>query len=150
MKKYFLCFLCLATAGCGLDESTSRSDTPVSREAAAKGIDFPFPNSATNIYYFVHSGGMQEFQMFVRFTVQTGEETNAVDAIQAAHNKRMGAYDSFSGVPLANMMSWNLSQTPWWTVNSITNGFSRGSTSGQPFYLWADLSQHTIYVHASD
>ena len=150
MKELFICFLCLAAAGCGLDESTTRSDKPVSREAAAKGLDFPFSTSATNIYYLVHSGGLQEFQMFVCFTVKAGDESNAVDEILADHDKRMGEYDSYPTVPIANVMSPPVTQMPWWTVNSITNGYSRGSTNGQPFYIWADLNQHTIYVHASD
>jgi len=149
-KGILLCFLCLAIAGCGLDESTSRSDKPVSREVASKGLNFPFPNSATNIYYFVHSGGLQEFQMFVRFTVAPREESNAVEAALANENKTMQKEDSYPAVPIANMMSPPTTQMSWWTVYSITNGYSRGSTNGQPFYIWADLSQHTIYVHASD
>jgi len=88
--------------------------------------------------------------MYIRFAVGSGEESNAVDAILADHNKRMGEYDSYPAVPLANMMSPPAAQMSWWTVNSITNGYSRGSTNGQPFYIWADLSRHTIYVHASD
>jgi len=150
MKGFLLIFLCLAFAGCGLDESTSRSDKPLSRDAAMKQIDGFFPKSATNIYYYVHSGGMQEFQSFVRFAVDAGEESNAVNEIIADHTKSRGEYDSFPVVPIANMMNWSESQMPWWAVNSITNGYSRGSTNGQPFYIWADLSQHTIYVHASD
>ena len=119
-------------------------------DEANKGIDIPFSNSATNIYYLVHSGGMQEFQMFIRFTVGPEDESNAVDEILADHNKRMAEYDSYPAVPIANMMSPPATQMSWWTVNSITNGYSRGSTNGQPFYIRADLSQHTIYVHASD
>jgi hypothetical protein len=150
IKEFLLCFLCLTLAGCGLDETTYRADKPISREKAAKDLDMPFPISATNVYYVIHSGGMQESQSFVRFTVGPGDESNAVDEIIADHSKRMQEYDSFPAVPLANMMSPAAAQISWWTVNSITNGYSRGGTNGQPFYIWADLSQHTIYVHASD
>ena len=88
--------------------------------------------------------------MFVRFTVAPREESNAVEAALANENKTMQKEDSYPAVPIANMMSPPTTQMSWWTVYSITNGYSRGSTNGQPFYIWADLSQHTIYVHASD
>jgi hypothetical protein len=55
MKRFIMCFLCLATAGCRLDQTTSRADKPVSREAASKDIDIPFLISATNFYYVVHA-----------------------------------------------------------------------------------------------
>src|SRR5450432_3854128 len=45
MRCLILSFLCLAVAGCGLDETNHRSDKPVSREVASKDISVPFPTS---------------------------------------------------------------------------------------------------------
>jgi hypothetical protein len=153
MKEFVLCCLCLVIAGCGLDQSTSQADKPISREAASTNVDIPFPISAINIYYIFHAGGLQEYQLFVRFTVEPGGESNAVDEILADHNKRTRRFDSYPSVSVANMMSsadQGLSPMPWWNLDLVTNGYSRGSANGQPFYIWADLSQHAIYVHASD
>src|SRR6185312_342222 len=134
-----LCLVCLATAGCGVDQSTSRSDKPVSREAAAKAISLPFPVSATNIYYAVHSGGMQEFQMFVRFTVSRLDESNAISGILADHSEKMLEQDSYPAVSFAevpNLAYGDLAPMPWWKPSSITNGYCRRGTNGQPFYIW--------------
>jgi hypothetical protein len=153
MKEFILLLLCLAAVGCGLDQKTYRADKPISREQASKDLDMPLPVSATNVYYVVHAGGLQEFQSFIRFTVGPGDESNAVEQIIADHSKRMPEYDSYPAVSLSNMMSQadrDLSPMPWWNLDSVTNGYSRRSTIGQPFYIWADLSQHTIYLHASD
>jgi hypothetical protein len=149
MKGFIFYFFCLLTAGCGLDETTYRADKPVSREAASKEIDIPFPISATNVYYVFHAGGLQEYQLYVRFSVAPEDESNAVDRILT----HAGTNDSYPSVPIANRMSPaypDLSPMSWWKVDSITNGYCRSGTIGQPFYIWADLSQHTIYVHASD
>ena len=153
MKGIVPFLLCLVAAGCGSDETTIRSDKPLSPEVAAKEIDIHFPISATNAYYVFHAGGLQEYQLFVRFTVGSGNESNAVDEILADHNNRTREYDSYPVVSLANIMSSadrDLAPMPWWKLDSVTHGYCRGSTNGQPFYIWADLTEHTIYIHASD
>jgi hypothetical protein len=91
--------------------------------------------------------------MFVRFTVSPQDESNAVSGILADHNEKVREHDSypmisFSDVP--NLAYGNLLPMPWWKPSSVTNGYCRRGTNGQPFYIWDDLEAHTIYVHSSD
>ena len=150
MLYLILIFVCLTLAGCGLDETLHRADKPVSREVASKDISVPFPSSTKDVYYVFHSGGMQELNMFVRFTVDQKDLDSAVDGILSDHNKMMQEHDSYSSLSIAAAPSSpvfpELSPMPWWSPNSITNGYFRGSTNGSPLYLWVDLSKHTIYL----
>jgi hypothetical protein len=151
MRCLILSFLCLALAGCGLDETNHRSDKPVSREVASKDISVPFPSSAKDVYYVFHAGGMQEWMLFVRFTVDPKDLDNAVDGILADQNKRLIPSQFF---PLrlnqAPPVFTELLPMPWWNPDSITNGYYRGSTNGSPLYLWVDISKHMIYLCETD
>jgi len=150
---------CLALVGCGLDQSLSRSDKPVSREAASKDISVPFPASASDVYYVVHSGGMQEFQLFVRFTVAPQDIDKAVTDILSDYDKRMQIHDVYSSVPVADGMRWsevnNIASAclpmPWWNTDSITNGFYRSSTNAfGNIHVWEDATHHQIYLCIHD
>jgi len=154
MRYLILSFLCLTLAGCGLDETLYRADKPVSREVASKNISVPFPSSATDIYYVFHAGGMQELEMFVRFTVAPKDLDSAIGDILSDHDKMMRGHYSYPSLSIATAPSSpmfpELLPMPWWNPNSITNGYYRGSTNGQPFYLWVDVGQHMIYLCEHD
>jgi hypothetical protein len=152
MKK-FLCGIALvvALAGCGWDQSTSRSDKPVSRQNATNRIDIPLPLSARDVCYYIHSGGLQEFQMFVRFTVDSNELESAASNILSDHDRKYKEQLGYSTSPFASAPSPSPPvDLPWWNPQSITNGFYRACTNGQPFEIRADLSTYTIYLSASD
>jgi hypothetical protein len=145
--EFFLYGIAFAVmlAGCGLDETTRRSDKPVSRAQASKELSVPFPSSTKDVYYFYHSGGMQEYQLYVRFTVDPGDITNAVDNI--------GQQFGFSSNPNARKLSSEVPQQfslTWWTADAITNGFYRAVTNGRPCEIWVNLSAHTIYLSETD
>jgi len=155
-KALISCLLSVILAGCGLDETLHRADKPVSREAAAKDVELPFPASARDVYYVVHSGGMQEFQKFVRFTVDAKELDGTVSTVLEDHDKKMGKRFTYLNLPLsqaprsAEIRQLSPVPIPWWDPESITNGYYRGTTNGQPFYLWVDESRHIIYLCQTD
>jgi hypothetical protein len=154
IRILFLGLSCMALAGCGWDQTTLRSDKPVSRAKATNDIAIPFPPSARDVYYFFHAGGMQEFEMLVRFTVDSNELDSAVNDILSDHGKGYPEQIGHSSLPIASAPDSSapadLLPMPWWNPKSITNGFYRACTNGQPFEIWADLSTHTVYLRASD
>jgi hypothetical protein len=137
-----------------LDETNHRSDKPVSREVASKDISVPFPSSTKDVYYVFHAGGMQEWMLFVRFTVDPKDLDSAVDAILSDQNKGTHEHDSFPVLSLTTKPSApvfsELLPMPWWNPDSITNGYYRGNTNDSPLYLWVDISKHTIYLCETD
>jgi hypothetical protein len=159
MRYFVISLFCLALAGCGLDESLSRSDKPVSREAASKDVSVPFPPSAKDIYYVVHSGGMQEFQLFVRFSVDPQEMDKTVGDILSDYDKRSQRHNVYTSVPVADGMRWSqisgiataLLPMPWWDTDSITNGYYRSPTNDSGnIHVWADVTHHQIYLCIHD
>jgi hypothetical protein len=147
-------------AGCGLDERTDRADKPVSREVATKEIPgFPFPSSATDVYYVIYSGGMQDFDEYVRFTVDPKDLDSSVRDILAYHDKNFQETNSYPSLSItaapssaapSSAVPPYLSPIPWWCPNSITSGYYRGSMAGRPIYIWVDVSHHRIFVCETD
>ena len=154
MRLLISSIVCLALAGCGLDQTTYRSDKPVSGQIASKNVSVPFPSSAKDVYYVFHAGGMQEMQMFVRFTVDPKDVDSAVSNILSDHDTMTKEHHSYISIPAAGAprspVFPDLLPMTWWTPDTITNGYYQASTNGQPFYVWADVSQHTIYLCTHD
>ena len=129
-------------------------DNPVSAAVASRKLEVPFPSSTKDVYYVFHAGGMQELQMYVRFSVDPRDLDRAVSSILSDHNKRMQAHYSYPTLSIAaaprSPVFPDLLPMPWWSPDSITNGFYRGSTNGQPIYVWVDASQHMIYLCTHD
>jgi hypothetical protein len=152
-----ICF-CLAFAGCGLDETTHRSDKPLTLEAAQKDdwiSSMPFPTSATNIYYFYHAGGMQEYENVIRFTVDSNDLNLAISNLCVDYDKTRKEHHTFISTPIATAphspLSFNeFGITSWWIPDLITNGYYCGDTNGQPFDIWVDVPKHTIYLSETD
>jgi len=149
-----LSILSLALAGCGQDETLHRADKPVSREVASRDISLPFPVSTKDVYYVFHAGGMQELEMFVRFTVDPKDLDSVVSDIFSDRDKKMQGHLSSPTLSLAaaprSPAFPDLQPMPWWSPESITNGYYRGSTNGQPFHVWVDVGQQTIYLCTHD
>ena len=157
MRHVLLIVCCLALAGCGLDESTSRSDKPLTLKAARK-IDclssLPFPPSTTDVYYFFHAGGLQECEFLVRFTVDPRDLEKAVgdlllDNDRMTREHHFYTYVAFAGSPRLPEFG-EYKPMPWWSPDAVTNGIYRASTNGQPFAVWADVTHHTIYLCETD
>lgn len=97
---------------------------------------------------------MQELEMFVRFTVDQKDLDSTVGDILSDHDKMMQQHYSYPTLSLATAPASpvfpELSPMPWWSPDSITNGYYRGSTNGPPLYLWVDSDKHTIYLCTRD
>jgi hypothetical protein len=154
MCRINLTILCLLLAGCGLDETLWRADKPVSRAVAANKISLPFPASTRDVYYVLHAGGLQELQMFVRFTVDPKDLDTAVRGLLSDQDPQAQQHHGYQSLPIAGAphspVFPGLLPMPWWTPDSITNGYYRGTTNGRPFYVWADISRHTVYLCTHD
>jgi hypothetical protein len=149
--------LVLALVFTGCDESLHRFDKPLSLEAASKDrwvSSLPFPHSTSDVYYLHHVGGMQEFQFAVRFTVDPKDLNGAVSNLCSDFDKTTKERHFYASAPIADAPhSPDLdafSPMPWWGPSSITNGYSLATTNGQAFYLWIDVTRHTIYLCETD
>jgi hypothetical protein len=156
--RWIVLIICLSFVGCGLDETTHRSDKPLTLDAARadKWISStPFPSSAKDIYYFYHSGGMQEYENVIRFTVDSNDLNSTVSNLCADYDKTTKEHHNYISTSIAsaprhplNFSEFGISS--WWNPNSITNGNYYGSTNGQPFDIWVNVSSHTIYLSKTD
>ncbi len=141
MQRSFLILLSIVIlGGCGM-EDLHRSDKPLSRAEASKYVSLPLPASARDIYYVYHAGGLQDFQEFVRFTVDADELAPAVAALLSGHTDFSPVYDSDVEKPFLPMA--------WWTPNSIVHGEHR-TADKQPIYIWADTDNSIIFVCRHD
>jgi len=143
----------LLLAGCSAD-SIHRSDAPSSSPAASGLIDPVLPKSATEIYFLVYAGGLQDLERFVRFTVPVPDVDSVIDALIAANNLQFKRSLPFTKTPLsAAPQSFPRAEflpMAWWTPSSIRKGYYRGDSAGYAFQIWADSATGTIYLHQSD
>jgi len=157
MRHLILSIVCLALVGCGLDQTLHRSDKPLSLAAASKDdwVSFlPFPASTSGVYYLWHSGGMQEYDLLVRFTIDPKDLDRTVSDLLLHHDKETREHHFYTSASIADSPRLpalrEFEPMPWWSPDSVTNGFYHASTNGQPFAVWADVTHHTIYLWESD
>jgi hypothetical protein len=154
--RWLILILCLSLVGCLENETTHRSDKPLTLDAAQKDkwiSSTPFPSSATNIYYFYHSGGMQEYEFVVRFTADSKDLNESVSNLCADYDKTTKEHHTYISKSIANArqpLSFSEFGLAWWNPNLITNGYYCGSTNGQPFDIWVNVPMHTIYLSETD
>lgn len=122
-------------------ESLDRSDAPLSRAEASKHVSFLLPASAKEVYFVNHSGGLQEFQEFVRFSVDPAEMDATVDALLARQSASSILYSPEVEKPFQPMA--------WWTPYSIVHGEHR-TRANPPICVWTDTDAHLIFVYWSD
>ena len=138
----------------GFDESLDRSDKPLTRAEAIKRISVPLPASARDVYFVSHSGGLQEFQFFTRFTVDPKDLDTAVSDLIADRDKQTHGHLTYTQLALSKAPPYPvygaLLPMPWWNIGSFTNGYYRSATEGQAFDIWVDADQHTIYLCTHD
>jgi hypothetical protein len=158
-KRYLIfSVFCLALAGCGLDQSTFRSDKPLSREAASKDeslSSFPFPASTTDVYYLSHAGGLQEYEFLVRFTVDQKDMDRIVSGLLLDLDKATHEHHFYSSASISDATPMpeyeEFQPIPWWSRVSLTNGFYYASTNSHPpIQVWADVTHHRIYLSETD
>ena len=144
MQRFVLLLLNLiCLAGCS-PETIQRSDKPLSRAEAVEKVSFPFPASAKDICFLMHADGLQESQVFVRFTVDAAELEPTVNSLLAGHSTGEELEYDPNLVELKQFLPM-----PWWTPQAIINGHHR--TGGRPpIYVWSDTDQHTLFVCTTD
>jgi hypothetical protein len=127
----------------------------LSRTEASGKVSLPLPQSARDIYYLEHSSGMQEYELFVRFSVDPSELDKAVNDILVDHDRTMqrkpSSYPkiSIAAAPQTPEFRRFLPMT-WWAPNAITNGYYRGENGATVFHVWTDTDHDTIFVCATD
>ncbi len=142
------------TSSCS-DEATFRSDKPLTKAAAAKEhVEYPFPPSATSIYYLLYAGGLQDLEAYVRFDVDPDEMDAAVDALVTWNNaelKRSLPYPRVAisaaefPTPLKSFLPM-----PWWDPSVITTGYYRGHIDGYALRIFVDETHSRVYVYQND
>ena len=114
----------------------------------------PFPSSARDIYYVTFAGGLQILEEYVRFSVDPKDLDSAVSNILSDYDTAYHWHNSNPSLPITNAPVWHISKNlmpiPWWSPNSITNGYYRGNMTGWSIGVWVDVGQHLIYVSKSD
>jgi len=137
MRYLFLSILCLALAGCGLDETNHRSDRPVSRELASKDISvhFHLPRRMFTTFFMLvvcKSGCCLSVLLLIRriWTVQL-TESFPTKTSDETHD----SYPSFPSAAGRGPVFPELSPMPW-GVQIPSPRLYRGSTNAPPLYLW--------------
>ena len=156
MKSLF--YLGVVTMLCCLpscsDESTSRSDTPVSRAVASKQLDIPLPPSATSVYYFDFVGGLQDLERFIRFDVDPQELDSAVDAIVSSNNKTLKRVLPYPRSPITSAYlpppRKEFLPMGWWDPSVVTTGYYRGYSDAYALQILVDQGHSRIYIRQSD
>jgi hypothetical protein len=99
MQKWPLISLVILISGCG-DAALRRSDRPIPSARALGVFDPVLPAAATNIYYVDFVGGLQDLELFVRFSVPPSEVDSAIEALIAHNNRQMGRSLAYARRPL--------------------------------------------------
>lgn len=149
-----LCSIACAISSCS-DEAIVRSDKPLTKVEATKAhVDYPFPPSGNSIYYLLYSGGMQDFESYVRFDVAPEELDTAVDTLVTWNNAEMKRSLPYPRVaigaaefpkPMKSFLPM-----PWWDPSTITAGYYRGHPDGFALRIFVDQARSRIYVYKND
>jgi hypothetical protein len=132
--------LAVLLAGCGLDETKSRSDKPISPEKASI-IGFPFPRTAKEVYYSYFVGGMQCCEVFVRFAVAPGQLEFAFQEISSGLEPEKCQY---------TITTADKNDKPWFTPSPSSRPYAFKEKNGLHLFLWVDAEKQLIFAYESD
>ncbi len=114
----------------------------MTREEALKLVDFPLPQSATNIFFYEMIDGLQFLSRYVRFDVHETELEPAIDAIIADNSTRMERSLAYAkkNLPAGNdtLCFVEGAELDWWNPDGITHGYYRGELRSYAVQLWID------------
>lgn len=148
-----LATICLIfMAGCS---ATDRTDVPVSLEKAKSIVPIPLPISATNIFYYTHADGMQEWEFLLRFDCAADDLDSWVESTIKSNNATYGASYPYDRVPIgstakAAIPSGDVPGFPWWTTSSIATGYYRGEIESHAVRIWVDTDRQRVYLNQTD
>ena len=113
------------------------------------------PASASEIYYFIHAGGLQELEIYYRFHVDPTQADQAIDGLIADNNKilqRSAQYLKSSLPPPQAAKPYYAEGhlLNWWQPQTIRNGYLRGEKQSYSLDIWYDADKSLVYVSESD
>ena len=131
-----------------------RTDTPLTPAEANGKTAFTFPASAKNIYFLTFAGGLQDFDLFVRFDVDRAELDSTVDSLYQQMNAIMSQRWNPPKQPIsaANVGAPREEFLPmdWWNPSSVTHGYYRGKNDPHYLRILVDEDASRIYVRQND
>jgi hypothetical protein len=151
---YFAFLIAPFLAGCEM-ESTVRSDKPLT---SAEAGNLNLPASASEIYYLIYGGGLQDLEYFVRYRVPPSEADQIIETLIAGNNKVMTRTLPFLRTSLPSPRPaepyvdsiGRFKPISWWQPQTIRNGYFRGETAGHAPRIWYDSDNSIIYIYIND
>jgi hypothetical protein len=140
----------LSACGAGV-----RTDRPLSLSEAKqrKETDFPFPPSASNIYYATF-GDFQAYEYLLRFDAPPVDcEATIARALawHAATNQTTVPYQAVSvSTPTALPETVYLERVWWWDGMVVEHGLLVGEDSSHRPTIWIDLDHGRFYYRYTD
>lgn len=120
-------------------------------ERARKKVNLPFLNSATNIWYYAKSGGLQSYEGFVRFTVAPSNISEQINLITVDNNQYFRRSLPYT---VTNIVRDEIvrpsARLSWWNPEQITNGFFVGGKDSHAVEMWVDTNSGTFYLYQGD
>lgn len=110
------------------------------------------PADATHVYAYDRTGGGY-FQRHCHFTVAPARVEAAVEEIAAKEKKRLKKEVVFKRTDLKaaeRELPGITNDVPWWTPETITEGFYEGAEDPYAAHIWADKASGEIFVYHSD
>ena len=152
MMTRLIALVLLLLAGCS---ATERTDVPVSRENAKNIVPVPLPVSASNVFYVLHAGGMQELELYVRFDCAPDQVNEWVDSATKSNNVQFSRALPYQHVSLsvasrAVEPDRSLAPIQWWTPSAIKAGYYCGAFASQALRLWVDTDKSRVYLNMTD
>ncbi len=138
------------------DHSIKQSNAPLTVEQATKlNLGIPFPKSATDIFYYLETSGLQGLKLLLRFHVDHNQSESAIEAIINENNRRMGRDLEFpkytittpsQGRPIASAPSL----PAWWLPQYIRKGYMTTESKAFAPTIWYDANESIVYVYEVD
>ena len=111
------------------------------------------PSDATHVYAYERTGGGWFLLRHCRFAVAPDKVDAAVGDIVSKDKKRLGTAVTFKRTDLTaakRLLPTIENDMPWWTPETITQGFYEGADDVYAAHIWADKASGQIYVYHSD
>lgn len=144
----------LPLLACCTNDTTTRSDKPLSRAVALGQLHRALPASAHDIYFLCFTGGMQSFEQYVRFDVDPGELDAAIDALVAENNRMIKRSLEYPRLSLEKSPHVDARKEflpmPWWNPSVVTKGYYRGENTVWALQIIADTEHSRVYVREMD
>jgi hypothetical protein len=147
------CFVCTNM------DSASRSDVPLTRHQIGKELDLPFPDSASDIYFFQFAGGLQDLEVFVRFDVAPADLSTTAEALVAHSNRNLGLKAVEMPQQPLGEVEWGAPREdflpmPWWNPSAVKHGYYRcagpNERASYQLEILVDEEHARIYIRQND